>query len=282
MARLAAIEFGADWVINNDADEFWWPRGGTLKDVFGRVPARFGCVRGVWRHFVALPSGPESFAERMTVRLRRPVTGRDHAFNAHFKTAHRGNPEVTVGGGNHYAHGPGLVPLRSWYPIDVLHFPLRSLEQCERKFVRRAQLELETTQGPDPRRREAYEAFLQGRLHEFYAAHAVGDDALDEGLREGTFTIDTRLRDALRLLARDDGRGFLLPPAAPNIAFHGCLPASNDLEEFAALAPADELIRLAESLASLERRLAGLERRLPTRRLRRAVSWVPGSRSIAA
>ena len=51
MARLAATDFGADWVVNADADEFWWPRGGTLKDVFGAVPERYGVVRGCWRHF---------------------------------------------------------------------------------------------------------------------------------------------------------------------------------------------------------------------------------------
>ncbi len=38
MAQQAAKGFGADWVINSDADEFWWPEeGGSLKNVLSLV-----------------------------------------------------------------------------------------------------------------------------------------------------------------------------------------------------------------------------------------------------
>lgn len=69
MARLAATEHGADWIINTDADEFWLPRRGTLKQTFAAIPERYGIVWGLTRPFVPRPDDGRSFAERMTVRL---------------------------------------------------------------------------------------------------------------------------------------------------------------------------------------------------------------------
>ena len=40
MARLAATEHGADWVINTDADEFWMPRAARSKTSSLRYPSR--------------------------------------------------------------------------------------------------------------------------------------------------------------------------------------------------------------------------------------------------
>ena len=139
MARLAAVEYGADWVIHSDADEFWWPRGGTLKDVLATVPDRYGVVRGCWRHFLPRPDDGAFFAERMTVRLATPAHPGEKStiFHAHQKVAHRARRDAEVERGNHNADGSGLVPLRAWHPIEVLHFSFRSVAQLERKGARR-------------------------------------------------------------------------------------------------------------------------------------------------
>ena len=200
MARLAATDFGADWIVNADADEFWLARGATLKELLAAVPSRFGAVRGAWRNFVPRPDDERLFTERMTARLCTP-SFHPHPLSTHFKSAHRARADVRIGRGNHEALADDLVALRGWYPIEILHFPVRSYEQCRRKYVTQfVALERNAEKGIPGHMAEAYEAYRAGRLDAFYAPLVVDDEALDAGLAAGTYAIDTRLRDTLRLL----------------------------------------------------------------------------------
>ena len=258
MARLAATEFGADWVLNADADEFWLGRGAGLKEVLGTVPARFGAVRGAWRNFVPRPDDDRFFAERMTARLCTP-SFHPHTLSTHFKSAHRARPDVRIGRGNHEALADGLVALRGWYPIEILHFPVRSYEQCRRKYVTQfVALERNAEKGIPGHMAEAYEAYRAGRLDAFYAPLVVGDEALEAGFADGTFAIDIRLRDALRSLgfgvvdaptARD--------PAAPRSAVED---AALFAAEYTALGESDLGASFGTRIDDLEARLGRLER----------------------
>ena len=176
MARMAAADFGADWVVNADADEFWWPEGESLREVLAAVPQYFGVVRGAWRNFVPRPEGDPFFAERMTVRYCAP-SFHPHPLSTHSKSAHRAALDVRVGRGNHEAFGEGLVPLRGWYPFEILHFPVRSLEHSRRKYVTQfVALERNAEKGISAHMAAAYRAYLAGDLDSFYAPLVVDDE----------------------------------------------------------------------------------------------------------
>jgi Glycosyl transferase family 2 len=265
MARMAATDFGADWVINSDADEFWWPRGGSLKDVLALVPERYGVVRGCWRHFLPRRAGHGSFAERMTVRLCMPASPGEKStiYHAHQKVAHRADPEVEIEPGNHDAVGWNLEPLRGWHPIEVLHFSLRSVEQLGRKGQggwRKWPAEEQTDHQIC-----LDTAYSEGTLEEFLAEHEVSEADLERGLAAGTLAVDTRLRDALRSL-RDGDQTFVLPGDAAPLDFSA--PSIDEEAAFAAevsvLAEIDAIPRAEERVSVLESRLAAL-RTLPRR-----------------
>jgi hypothetical protein len=268
MARLAATEHGADWVLNADADEFWWPRGTSLHDVLAAVPAHYGVVRAAWRNFVPRPDGHAFFAERMTARLCTP-SFHPHPLSTHSKSAHRAVPDVRIGRGNHEAFGTGLHPVRGWYPMEILHFPVRSLEHCLRKYVTQfVALERNAEKGIPGHMEEAYRAYRAGRLAEFYAPLVVADDELARGLADGSLALDTRLRDVLRSLGFGEGSGrreraipFQLP-AVPEAAAYAA--------EYSALQESDLGLALGERVDAFERGIASLERG-PLARARAAV-----------
>jgi Glycosyl transferase family 2 len=250
MGRLAATDFGADWVIHSDADEFWWPRGESLKDVLASIPARYGVVRALLRHFVPRPDGEGSFAERMTVRMsaQAPINDPRSLFRPNLKIVHRADPNVTVSIGTQRLIDSPLVPLRGWYPIEFFHFPVRSLEQCKRKYEHQ---QIAPGQTPSPYYDRVRTFIEQDRIDEFYESLVVTDDALERGLGDGSIVIDTRLRDALRALREGKQLTFPRPTVVDEAAY---------AVDVAALGEAD-VVRLQRRLDMLEQRLLKLERR---------------------
>jgi hypothetical protein len=252
MARLAATEFGADWVINTDADEFWWPRGSSLKDVLAAVPERYGIVQAFWRSFVPRPDDGSYFAERMTARLSQhaPINDPTSFYRPVVKIAHRADADVVVGRGNHALAGSAFVPLATWHPIEVLHFPLRSRAQ----WIRKVELQGEAFTKHIERsgtgyHLKGYDALQSGRIDEQYEALVVDDDAVARGVADGTLVIDTRLRDALSALR--DGKPLTFP--APTDA------ADTEYAVEAAVLDEAYTVRAQRQLDALEQRLQSLE-----------------------
>ncbi len=253
MARLAATEHGADWVINCDADEFWWPRRGTIREILAAVPPRYGAVRGLWRHFVLRPEGHDAFQERMVVR-RRPSGDFADPYHAGLKVVHRGSPDVVVSKGNHDAEGRGLLLIREWFPFEVLHFPIRTAAQLERKYRITAEAEL---QRDDPRVARHVRATVSRMRDEgadaVHRSLLVDDAQRQRGLADGSLALDTRLRDAHRAL--EEGRA-LPPVSAPSLADDADL-----VEDIQVAMLHDSQIVLERHLEQAERRVAVLERR---------------------
>jgi hypothetical protein len=223
MARLAATELDADWVIHTDADEFWWPASGSLTETLAGIPAKYGVVVAPRVEFAGRPDGPGTFAERLTVReaysrLQPKVA---HRAEPDVVSMDRGAHDVAIEGPNGVAETlrpPGRAVHRTvrdsegaeeessgdemrlvWapmWPLRILHFPVRSSAQ----FKRRTEVAIFEGHYPDwgrfKRLREIYE---EGRLEELYTELVLDDEDVEEGIREGRFVRDERFAHLLEL-----------------------------------------------------------------------------------
>jgi glycosyl transferase family 2 len=222
MARLAVTELEADWVVHADADEFWWPIEGSLSQTLAAVRDRYGVLMAPRCEFIGRPDGPGSFAERLTIREARS--------RYQPKVAHRADPDVvSIDRGPHdvAAVGPSgdvtetirppgrpvhrVIRNRElgedswpeedtrlvwapWWPVRILHFPVRSSAQ----FRRRTQIAIFEGMFPDrgrfQRLREHYE---EGRFDELYRELIFDQPEVDAGLRAGRLVVDERFAQML-------------------------------------------------------------------------------------
>jgi len=217
MARTAMTEYGAEWVIASTPSEFWWPRSGSLKEVLEPIPSEYAIVQAFVRHFVPVPDGTSPFSERMIYRLSPHAPVHDPAspwrpastFVRRAVAVDRGEAQRSAG-----------RILRGWYPIEVLHFPIRSVAQ------------------------------LGGRKS---GVLPVNPSDIERGLAEGVLQIDTRLREALRAHASGKPFELLVPGVVDDVLYAVDAAVLGEADVLKAKSDMDDL---EQRLHAIERYLA--------------------------
>jgi hypothetical protein len=201
MARLAIEEHEADWVLPNDADEFWLPREGTLNAILERVPPEVGALVCHRATFVPTADDGRPWWERMTLREGTSLNLAGNPVPP--KIVHRAAPGLVIPKGNHRREPPTLGETRESDEIEVLHFQLRTYEQFEHAVIVRGR-SVKRAERPDQRfhrlRRREFEIWRDGGLPAYYAKPvrtAPGEDVIrDNRLRDHLSKLGGSRRDA--------------------------------------------------------------------------------------
>ncbi|SFS14128.1 Glycosyl transferase family 2 [Agrococcus baldri] len=204
MARLAAAEHGADWVINADADEFLRPVDPelTLGQVFAALPRAVGSFRVPVTNLVGPLARHGSGIRRLVHRdVRSDEQLRAAGLIAHptRNAIHVGDPDVEVSQGNHAVSIPAGAEPDDALALEVLHLPWRSMEQIERKTRNMGEgYDASPALRPSPRHHgmRDWRRMRAGLLTSFIAARMPLPGELDGP----GFERDTSLRDALDAL----------------------------------------------------------------------------------
>jgi len=203
MARDAATRYGADWVVNADADEFWVTRDPalTLKQAFEHIdPA----LRAFAVPVVDM-TGPAALAgtglQRLIYRDERTVEQLNAVgLHAHSTpdAVHVGDPDIEVAQGNHFVNLESAGEPDPAYAVEVLHFPWRSWRQFAHKVEnagRAYESNPELTPSPNHHGMRDYRRLRAGTLLASYLVRNPTAEELERGLADGSFRLERRIAD---------------------------------------------------------------------------------------
>ena len=204
MARMAYDQFGARWVINTDADEFFVAPNSTLRSTLEAMPKWLGVLKVSRNDFVSidrprLQDPPLEMLYRKRESLN-PVTG----LQIMPKAIHRGTSDILVNQGCHDASARSFRRLRRRRLIDTIvtsHYPIRSFEQFESK-VRNAgsgyAINVDLSPGVGAHKRQWYRMLQDGKLGHHYAEHHhYGPERLRHALNSGEIVKDLKVSSQL-------------------------------------------------------------------------------------
>jgi len=141
--RIAKQKYNPDWIINNDADEFWIPQTNkSLKDILNFK----GGVLQIQRSNMVLYDGLENWWES-EYRVANQILSREDYENTNIVLGRAGrkviiNPHgyYKTNSGNHSAEHIAFWKKQELKDIHIYHYPIRSYEQFEKSIANRAKL----------------------------------------------------------------------------------------------------------------------------------------------
>src|SRR5918998_620419 len=208
LAREAYKE-GADWVVQIDADEFWFVPKGDLMSILARSSA--GVLRAKVLNYIQRRGQKESSPDallHMTRRAAEPVgkgaqdlveAGRLGFVEKLYprKCLSRPTAEIRIEAGNHKVYDAG-GPSENTNEIFCLHAPIRSRSALEER-VRTAARPAAAGRKPGQGRYRRMLGSLQddSAIEQEWAANSYEGDFLDVYGEKHPVLFDPRLRDAV-------------------------------------------------------------------------------------
>ena len=209
MARMAALDHAADWVINSDADEFWLPANGfrTVKDALDSVSLNVSAVVVQRYNFVPLnwERGTDPI-EEMIFRERESRGFSGEPLPP--KVAHRALSDVSIDQGNHGVRRGSTALEGIDGPLRIFHYPLRYYKQFENKIAKGGAAYArngEFAPGYGHAWRALYAIWQTGGLPAYFGTKILAPEQIQERLKNGTLVLDRTTADILTGVARLSG-----------------------------------------------------------------------------
>lgn len=203
MARYAA-QNEADWVINNDADEFWMPRNGNLKDFLTSIRPEVSALY-VNRHNAVLiednqvPVSGKCTPETSVHFETQSMDNRGQPLYS--KILHRASENIIVKQGNHDVIGLSGSFEAAGNKVKILHFPYCNFDKYKKKIqYGGAAYERNNIVPKDmgDHWRTQYSLLQSEGLHNFWKSISINSLNLERGLLNGQIFVEKTLTKFLK------------------------------------------------------------------------------------
>ncbi|WP_457564443.1 glycosyltransferase family 2 protein [Caminibacter sp.] len=193
--KIAKQKYNPDWIINNDADEFWVPlKGENLKEVLNFK----GSVLQVPRSNMLLYEGLDNFLES-EMRVVNQILKREDEINIMLGKIGRKviiNPHgyIKTNSGNHSAEHIAFWQKKEFRDIHIYHYPIRSYAQFEKTIKNRAKL-LKIGAKMGAHYKKWAKIYEEGRLKEEFEKMVFSKDDLNCLQKFNIVKHDTRAKE---------------------------------------------------------------------------------------